>query len=126
MSDACESVRVTFGGEIMGNSLGELRETELSSVDIGLAQVLVHAPIDAPYEWVHGRDVPKSVFPTLPAAHTAVAWLWIEDYQACSGAFYLRSVTSAILHTRLGAVMVVDVWGQGKRWVFLSATDKQK
>jgi len=30
----------------MGNSLGELRETELSSVEIGLAQVLVHAPID--------------------------------------------------------------------------------
>ncbi len=98
----------------MGNSLGELRETELSSVDIGLAQVLVHAPTDAPYEWVRGRDVPKSVFPSLHAAHTAVARLWEEDCQACSGAFYMRSVPSVILHTRLGAVMVVDMWGDSK------------
>ena len=57
----------------MGDSLGELRETELSSVDIGLAQVLVHAPIDAPYEWVHGRDVPKAAFPTLDATNAAAA-----------------------------------------------------
>jgi len=63
-----------------------------------------------PYEWVHGRDMPKAVYPTLHAAHAAVARLWNEDYQACSGAFYLRSVPSVILHTRLGAVMVVDMW----------------
>jgi len=123
MSDTCDRLRVTSGGEIMANSLGELRETELSSVDIGLAPVLVHAPIDAPYEWVHGRDVPKSVFPTLHAAHTAVARLWVEDYQACSGAFYLRSVPSVILHTRLGAVMVVDLWRDSKYRAFTGKSD---
>lgn len=57
----------------MANSLGELRETELSSVDIGFSQVLVHAPIDAPYESVHGRGVPKAAFPTLDATNAAVA-----------------------------------------------------
>ena len=98
----------------MANSWGELRETELSGVDIGLAQVLVHAPMDAPYEWVRGRDVPKAVFPTLDSAHSAVARLWVEKYQASSGAFYMRSAPSVILHTRLGAVMVVDIWGDSK------------
>jgi hypothetical protein len=55
----------------MANSLSELRETELSSVDIGLPRVLVHAP----YEWVHGRDVPKADFPPFHSAHAAVVQL---------------------------------------------------
>jgi hypothetical protein len=102
----------------MSNAWGELRETELSGVAIGLAQVLVHATIDAPYEWVHGRQAPKAVFPSLEATHAAVAQLWGDQYQATSGAFYVRSVPSVILETKLGAVMVVDVWGDSKYRAF--------
>ena len=55
----------------MANSLSELRETELSSVDIGLPRVLVHAP----YEWVNSGKMSKAVSPTLDATHAAVVQL---------------------------------------------------
>jgi len=55
----------------MENSLGELQEREPSSVDVGLARLSFHAP----YEWVQGRDVPKTDFPTFQSAHAAVAQL---------------------------------------------------
>jgi hypothetical protein len=93
----------------VGNIWGALRETELAGVDIGLAQVLVHAPLDAPYAWVHGREIPKAVFPSLNAALGGAQELVISGH-----VFYIRSAPSVILKTVQGAVLVVDIWGDSK------------
>ena len=97
----------------MGNIWGALRETELAGVDVGLAQVLVHAPLDAPHAWVHGREIPKAVFPSLNAALGGAQELVISGH-----VFYIRSAPSVILETVQGAVLVVDIWGESKYRAF--------
>jgi hypothetical protein len=70
---------------------------------------VVHAPLEAPYAWVHGREIPKAVFPSLNAALGGAQELAISGH-----VFYIRSAPSVILETVQGAVLVVDIWGDSK------------
>lgn len=85
---------------------GRHLEDELALVEVIVAYVMSHGPIDAPTEWVRGRESPLRVFATRDSVDAFIASACFPEH-----VFYLRQVPALRFDTMHGAVMVTDVWG---------------
>lgn len=108
-SVADEVVRRPADGVVLSRTdLGQLAEAELTALSPVVVWVLVLGERSDSTEWMRGRIAPWTVHPTSDDAIEYAGQRWAADRVA-----FLKAVPALAFHSRHGAVVVVDLWGDG-------------
>lgn len=96
-----------MAGQLLSEVWGRHLEDELVWVEPVLTYVASHGPVDAPTDWIRGRESPIEVFSNRDHLYAFLEETWFPER-----VFYVRQVPALRFDTEHGSVVVTDIWGE--------------